>query len=302
MRLLLALAVTIAPLAWAQMINPTQNLVAFGVRETPTATTDIITVGPADCGSSRIVYWLWNQIGTQPCNNMRLWATSGDTCGTEPKSGDKEFDSVNALLISSLRQGTITLNINELPAFTAGSATPCGGATSKNIEHRVCAAVPASLQCFGLQNPQVQSASPLRIIYDVEAPNAPILGEVRSIDKGLRIGVSASSDTVQVIPFVREQGAMEFSQRSRATLGGSKELQLEGLINDTTYDVKLQAVDGAGNVSADSGLVSGTPRRVVGFWAAYRDAGGTDMGGCHSTPGLLAPLLALLALSRRRRS
>ncbi|MDX2014882.1 MAG: hypothetical protein SFW67_32095 [Myxococcaceae bacterium] len=302
MRLLLTVLLVVAPSAFSQTINPTQALVAFGVRETPTATTDIITIGPSRCGSSQIVFWLWNQVGTQPCNNMRLWATSGDSCGTEPKSGDKEYDSVNALLISSLRQGQITFNIDELPAFATG-ATPCGGSFTKNVEHRICAAVPASLQCFGLQNPQTQSASPLRIIYDVEPPPAPILSEVRGVDKGLRIPISVSSDTVEVIPFVRAQGETDFTARSRVTLGGSKELLIEGLGNDTTYDVKAQSVDGAGNVSVDSGLVSGTPRKVLGFWAAYRDAGGQDMGGCQSTPSLMVPaVLALLAFSRRRRS
>jgi hypothetical protein len=301
MRLVLALVLTASSLALGQIPNTTQNLVAFGVRETPTATTDLITIGPSSCGTSRIVFWLWNQIGTQPCNNMRLWATSGDSCGTEPKSGDKEFDSVNALLISSLRQGQLTINIDELPAFTTG-ATPCGGALTKNIEHRICASVPASLQCFGLQNPQTQSASPLRIVYDVEAPPAPIISEVRSLDRALKLNVSASSDTAEILPFVREQGAMEFQARPRVTLGGSKEVTVDGLLNGTTYDVKLQAVDGAGNISVDSELAAGTPRRVIGFWGAYRDAGGREMGGCHSTGALLAPLLALFALSRRRRS
>ncbi|MCU0700019.1 MAG: hypothetical protein MUC96_26220 [Myxococcaceae bacterium] len=300
MRFLLVMLLVLSPAAFAQTINPTQSIVAFGVRETPTATTDILTIGPSRCGTSQIVFWLWNQLGTQPCNNLRLWATSGTTCGTEPQSGDKEFDSVNALLVSSLRQGQLTINIDELPAFATGT-TPCGGSFTKNVEHRICASVPASFQCFGLQNPQTQSASPLRIIYDVEAPPAPILSDVRGVDKGLRVPISTSSDTVEVIPFVRAQGDTEFTGRPRVTLGGAKELLIEGLANGTTYEVKAQAVDGAGNVSVDSELVAGTPLKVLGFWAAYRDAGGQD-GGCQTAPGLLVPLVALLAFSRRRRS
>ena len=87
MRLLSALVLLAAPLALGQPgINPTQNLVQFGVRETPTAQTDVITIGASACGTSRIVYWVWNQFGVQPCNNMRVWATSQESCGTEPKS------------------------------------------------------------------------------------------------------------------------------------------------------------------------------------------------------------------------
>ncbi|MCA2980366.1 MAG: fibronectin type III domain-containing protein [Myxococcaceae bacterium] len=303
MRLLSALVLLAAPLALGQPgINPTQNLVQFGVRETPTAQTDVITIGASACGTSRIVYWVWNQFGVQPCNNMRVWATSQESCGTEPKSGDKEYDSVNALLVSSLRQGAITINIDELPVFAAG-ATRCGSAITKNVDHRVCAAVPASIQCFGLQNPQTQTASALRIVYDVEAPPAPVISAVGELDKGLRVSVSASSDTVEIVPLIREQGATEYSERSRVALTGSKEVVVDGLLNGTTYDVRLRAVDAAGNVSPDSEAAAGTPRRVIGFFGQYRDAGGREPGGgCQAAPALLVPLLALLAFSRRRRS
>jgi hypothetical protein len=280
----------------------------YGIRELPTSTTDQLVIGRADCGSDRVLTWIFTQRFPQPCSAMRIWATTANSCAATPATGDREFDSVPVQALSLVQQfsGSFTINIGQLPGFAAGSATPCDSAATKNVTHLICSVTQTSPNCFGAGGfpvpQQATNGSPLSIVLDVEAPNAPILSEPRSIDKGLRIAVSASSDTVGLIPFVREQGTMEFSQRSRTTLGGSKELQLEGLLNDTTYDVKVQAVDAAGNVSADSGLISGTPRRVVGFWAAYRDAGGTDMGGCHSTPGLLAPLLALLALSRRRRS
>ncbi|MBE2250378.1 MAG: hypothetical protein IAE78_12610 [Myxococcus sp.] len=286
----------VASSAFAQTTATTT--VTFGIRETPTATSDQLVIGASSCGTSRIVYWLWNQLGTQPCNNMRIWATSG-SCGNEPAAADFEYAAVNPLIITSTRAGSFTVNIDELPGFKEGTTTPCGGASTLTLEHKICAAVPASLQCFGLQTPQTVTASALRVIYDAQPPNAPIISEVLAQDKALKVAFSVSSDTAQVVPFVRPQGATDFSQRSTVSLGAGRELVIDGLLNGTTYDVKLRAIDGAGNESADSELDSGTPRRTVGFWGTYRAAGGTDTGGCSTGAGL-APLLALSWFFRRR--
>jgi hypothetical protein len=288
--------VLVATSAFAQTTGTT--LVTFGIRETPQSTTDQLIIGASSCGTSRLVYWVWNQLGTQPCNNMRIWATEG-SCGNEPAAADKEYDSVNPLLITSTRGGTITVNINELPGFKEGSATPCGGAETLTKEHKICAAVPASLQCFGLQTPQTLTASPLRIIYDAQPPSAPIVSNVVMQDKALKLEFSVSSDTTQIVPFVRMQGEADFVRRETVSLGSGRTVVVDGLLNATTYDVKLRAVDLAGNESADSDIVSGTPRRTVGFWGAYRDAGGTEAGGCSTAPALF-PLFVLGWFFRRR--
>lgn len=290
--------VLVASSASAQIPGVGMNLVTFGIRETPQSTTDQLIIGASSCGESRILYWVWNQLGTQPCNNMRLWATEG-SCGNQPADADKEYDAVTPLLVSSLRTGTFSININELPGFKEGSSTPCGGAQTLTKEHKICAAVPASLQCFGLQTPQTITASPLRIIYDAQPPSAPIISNVLLQDKALRLEFSVSSDTTQIVPFVRKQGDADFVRRSTVSLGTGRSVVVEGLLNGTTYDVMLRAVDSAANESADSEIVSGTPRRTVGFWGAYRDAGGTEAGGCSAAPALL-PLLALGWFFRRR--
>lgn len=286
----------VASSALAQTAGTTT--VTFGVRETPQSTTDQLIIGASSCGTSRLVYWVWNQLGTQPCNNMRIWATEG-SCGNEPQAADKEYDAVNPLLITTAKLGTVTVVIDELPGFKAGSSTPCGGAETLTKEHKICASVPASLQCFGLQNPQTVTASPLRIIYDAQPPSAPIISSVSLQDKALKLEFSVSSDTTAVVPFVRLQGEADFIRREAISLGTGRTAVVDGLLNGSTYDVKLRAFDLAGNESADSEIVSGTPRRTVGFWGAYREAGGTDAGGCSSAPALV-PLLALGWFFRRR--
>jgi hypothetical protein len=272
--------------------------VSFGIRETPEATDDQLVIGASACGTSRIVYWVWNQIGTQPCNNLRIWATDG-SCGNEPGAKDLEFPSVSPILINTTRQGAITVVINELPGFAAGTTTPCGAAETLTKEHRICASVPTALQC-GLQNNTFTTASPLRISYDAQPPNAPIIDSVSSQDKALKVAFTVSSDTAQVIPFSRAQGTADFRRHKTVSLGGGREVVVDELLNGTTYDLRLRAIDAAGNESADSELASGTPKRTVGFWGTYRDAGGTDTGGCTLAPVGLVPLAALLWTIRRR--
>jgi hypothetical protein len=294
MRSLVLLLVASTAVAQTTGVTP----VTFGIRETPQSTTDQLIIGASACGTSRVVYWEWNQIGTQPCGNMRIWATTG-SCSDKPGDKDVEYASINQLLIAT-RSGSFTVVIDELPGFLAGSTTPCGGASTLTLEHKICASVPASLQCFGsFQTPQTLQASPLRIIYDAQPPNAPIISAVSAQDKALKVDFSVSSDTTHVIPFVRPQGSADYARRPTISLGTGRQIIIDGLLNGTTYDVVLRAIDGAGNESADSEPSAGTPRRTVGFWGTYRDAGGTDTGGCSTGLGL-APLLALGWFFRRR--
>lgn len=286
--------------AFAQT-NPITNIVQFGIRETPTNTSDQIVIGPSSCGTQRALFWIWNQVTPQACDNLRIWATSGGECGAEPKSGDKEYDSIPFIQLTTLRSGQFTITINELPGFAAGTSTPCGSATA-NVTHRICASVRTAIQCNGFQAATAQVASPaLRLVYDVEPPNAPVISSLTAQDKALKVGYSVSSDTTELVPLVRAQGETEFRRRSAEAVSSGKELIIDSLLNGTTYEVVLRARDGAGNESVDSELNAGTPIRTIGFWGAFRDAGGTETGGCSLAPGQALGLLALTFWISRRR-
>jgi hypothetical protein len=82
-------------------------------------------------------------------------------------------------------------------------------------------------------------------------------------DKALKVAFSVSSDTTAVVPFVRPQGTTDYTQPPRGQpRRGARGRSIDGLLNATTYDVVLRAVDGAGNQSANSEPGSGTPRRT----------------------------------------
>jgi hypothetical protein len=90
-------------------------------------------------------------------------------------------------------------------------------------------------------------------------------------------------------------------------------LIIKGLFDYQTYAVAIASTDAVGNVGRLSTIECGTPQPIVGFYEAYRAAGGTaggdscamaparPIGG--STPGWLIPLagVELLSLVRRGR-
>ncbi len=280
-----------------------QTTTAFGIRETPQSTTDQLVIGASSCDSSLLLYWIWTQQFPQACGNLRIWSTDATSCGNEPGKDDKEYDPVPLPQLTTLRQGTFTIVVDGLPGFKTGSPTPCGQANITK-EHKICAVVQTSPNCFGGIGGAATTptqASPLRIIYDSQAPNAPVITAVRSQDSGLKVTYSAASDVTEVVPFVRAQGETDFARRANAGVNRNKDVTLGNLANGTTYEVFLRAVDGAGNESVDGERSTGLPVKTIGLWGLYRERGGTDTGGCQLASGLL-PLAALVFLSRRRPS
>lgn len=296
MRLVVLAALVAAPV----FAQTTTTIVTFGVRETPSSTAEEMVIGPSACGTERALFWIWQQLTPSACGSMRLWATTGE-CGDAPGTNDVEYPSVNLLLLAT-RSGSFTIKVNELPGFTGDSATPCGS-TSGNVKNRICASLPTSFQCGGFgQTTSTTRASPAFLItYDVTPPDAPVITAVAARDRALKLTFTATSDTASVIPFVRAQGETNFRELKEQQISSTtREVLVEDLLNATTYDVMLRARDGAGNTSVDSEPAAGTPVRTVGFWGAFRDAGGTGSTGCSGVPGL--PLIGIVAwvLSRRR--
>jgi hypothetical protein len=89
-----------------------------------------------------------------------------------------------------------------------------------------------------------------------------------------------------------------FSANSTAT-----STTISGLQNGTAYNVGVIAYSVGGNPSTLSQTVIATPMPGADFWEVYKDAGGTEGGGCASgAAGALALLgtASLLALRRRK--
>ncbi len=144
------------------------------------------------------------------------------------------------------------------------------------------------------------------ILFDTRPAPAPTLSSVAPGDSALIVsftpGTSGSGqgDSNQY-QAVASAGGQDY--KSTVTTS-TNPIHLNGLVNGTTYDVVVYAYSKAGNQSAASNTMSGTPEPVTDFWQAYKAAGGREQGGCGAGPaGEPSALLALLAslLARRRR-
>lgn len=275
------------------------------------STLDTYTFGAGQCADTITVQWSNTlSVSLVQCtqNPLKVWATEGE-CGDAPASGDKSYDSIPAVTVQTLRQGTFTVTLSELPGFTAsvtdgGTATPCGTpAVSKT--HKVCGNIEYAVQSgIGCGTATKLAASPLTLTYDMESPDPPTITAFAEQDKGVKVEFTADADVSTVIVEARvatDGGDGEWSQKGEAS-AANKVVFAKSLQNTVQYELRLRAIDAAGNVSEPSSAILATPIDTLGFYGTYRNLGGTDGGGCSTGTGLFFPaLMGLWALARARR-
>ena len=88
---------------------------------------------------------------------------------------------------------------------------------------------------------------------------------------------------------------------------GGGAIQLEGLENNKTYELRAYATDEANNTSEPPTTANVTPIKTYGFLELYNENGGQETGGCGAVGGGVAggAVLAVLGFwlsSRRKRS
>lgn len=288
---------TVLPrLAIVRVDDPNLDTYTFGA----SACNDTITVR----WSNTLTFTLANQCGQNP---LKLWASAGSSCPETPGTSDLRFTDVPSLTVDSIRQGQFSVKLSELPEFKAASATdagtalPCGSATPFTTPHVICGSVEYALPSgIGCANTTKMTATPLKLVYDTLAPTQPSISDYTAQDGAVRVGFSVDSDTSTVIIEVKGPTDPDWFEKGETTAAATY-IRAEGLTNNTIYDVRIRAKDAAGNISEPSALVQVTPIRTVGFWGFYKDAGGTDGGGCSTGLGLAPLLFVAFAFRRSRR-
>ncbi|MCI0573933.1 MAG: fibronectin type III domain-containing protein, partial [Myxococcaceae bacterium] len=259
-----------------------------------------LTVGPARCGEAVTVNYQVTPQGL--CDDLELWVTTASNCSGGRQSSDLLIDSLTREQFLSAPTGSRQFNLSALPSFGADAGSSCGTAGVTQT-FRVCgtSTAPGITQiCQSNENDVATRATPLELVYDAEPPDAPTITSVEPLDQELRVTVDAESN-VGVRVEQRIAGTTDWTVVR--TLGTDvRTLQITNLQNGTSYEVQAIAIDAAGNESAASGIASGTPIQTLGFWGAYKEAGGQQVGGCTATGAMLTPLgiLAVLFLRRRR--
>ncbi len=78
---------------------------------------------------------------------------------------------------------------------------------------------------------------------------------------------------------------------------GDPKARIEGLENDTVYEVVYATFDAAENRSANSPIARGTPAEVLDFAEYYHSVNGAETGGCaQGGEGPVGPLLLFVGL------
>lgn len=309
-RFLLTLGLLGALTAQAQTTAPTSTPLGVTIFAAAQPTLDTFAFGTASCHDNLLVGWTANFIGTMPCGPLHLWATTGE-CGDLNTSNDKPYADVDQLTVQSVRSGTFSISLADLPGFdTAADGGVACGAAGVELKHHICGSINTAYTCYGLGvTPQPTRARAFNVTYDTKPPSAPTLDDVSAFDHTARIAFTASSDSETVGAQVMGPNDADFVERATTSASNAsilvKDLENVGPDGGPAYQFRLVAYDLAGNQSGPSETKETTVLHTDGFWGAYRSAGGTDPAGCSSAPAsLLAPLFIALGLwaSRRRSS
>ncbi len=272
---------------------------------------DTYTFGAAQCSDTLTLTWS-NTLTTLTASciqsPLKLWSTAVECLDTGPGASDTRYEDIPFLTLVGVRQGTFTVKIAELPDFKTTTLPdggtnllPCGDAQPFTRTHKVCGVVSYALNSgLGCGTAQPQAATPLKLVYDTKPPTAPEITDYAAQDQGMRLGFKVDSDTSTVLLEVKGPTDGDYRELAEAAAENA-EVSGKGLQNNVPYLVRLRAKDAAGNVSDPSAELTITPILTLGFWGYYKNAGGTDPGGCSVGAGLMPLLFVAFAFRRARK-
>jgi hypothetical protein len=311
----LRLALLLALFAGATAFAQTPVLPQISITRVDDPSNPKYTFGAAQCNDTVTLQWvntltisLTNQCAQNP---LKLWASPGDSCPTAPAATDTIYPSIPNLTLSSVRQGSFSVKISELPAFKptasadGGTVLSCNSTMPFTQDHVICGSVDYATFSGICSTASTLAATPLQLIFDTQPPTAPVMTSATPQDQGVRATFTVDSDTTTVImevtEYVDDGGIVGDFREIAQTASTNAFIHGGGLTDNVAYLVRLRSVDGAGNVSDPSDAQTVTPILTEGFWGFYKKAGGTDPGGgCSVGEGLMPLLLAAFALRRAR--
>jgi hypothetical protein len=275
-----------------------------------------IAISQALCSTPRAI--TWTRSNAALCDTLYIWISNGDCTGT-PGADDVLLEEVSRT--STTTTGTENLTASSILTLNGS------GCDAADVERSFKLCATTRLVDTGNINGNCRSTAEsvasnnVTVRYDAKAPAVPGAPEVTGLDKALSVRVSPPADAatlrvqVQALTAGGADGGVD-PDGGVGTVGDpilsdeqstdNPVFRVEGLQNGVVYTVRAQAIDRAGNASAFSEVAQGTPVASRGFFGAYVDAGGEEMGGCGAAGGSLAGGVALavlgLWLSRRKQS
>nr|WP_240356749.1 MXAN_2561 family MXYO-CTERM-anchored protein [Myxococcus eversor] len=277
-----------------------------------TAQNNEIVVSKQTCADLRTV--TWTRTGALACSSLIFWL-SPDNCTGEPGTGDLVLGNEVPQGDTTTLSGTLQLRMSD--ALAASSPTLSCSTQAENKSYKLCASTEKQDSTLDCDDERSNIGQPtITFTLDPVAPPAPALPAVTGLDSALSVSVTVSGDAsqmkVQVVELVQggEDGgtvtAGELVVEKTQTIDNTV-FRMDGLVNGKLYGVQAIAYDKAGNPSDESPLATGSPIPSDGFFAAYREAGGQETGGCGAGGGGLAlgavvAALGFWMMSRRKLS
>lgn len=261
---------------------------------------------PASCSGRTTLSWTVPVI-VQVCDTVEFFVTETACTDNGVVAGDYDLGT-ESVATTGVRTGTKTIDFNRLPGIsgTADGGFFCGAPVEK--PWRVCAVYevnnPTGFGGFCTQRSARKDS--VTLSYDGKPPAVPTLVEAVGVERGVRVIADVGEDADLVRFGTRRTGEdVPYTFNTEiAAEAASATTRITDLENGVQYDVVAVAVDQAGNVSAESNVIQAIPTETLGFWDAYKKAGGAEQGGCTSAPGLLSAAALTLAIwiSRRKKS
>ena len=295
--------------ATASFAQTTVTLPRLAILRPDNPNVDAYTFGAGQCNDTITLTWSNTlTINLLQCiqSPLKLWSTSSE-CGDAPAGNDTRYEDIPSLTLNTLRQGSFSVKITELPDFKSSSLTdggtvlPCGSATPFTKTHKVCGVVEYAVSSgLGCGTTTRATATPLKLVYDTEPPSPPTITAYAAQDQGVQVGFTTAGDTTTVVLEAMGPSDADFRELTEVPAANevAKGTRLE---NGVAYLVRLRAKDAAGNVSLPSKELTITPIHTLGFWGFYKEAGGTEQGGCSVGAGLMPLLFAAFAFRRARK-
>lgn len=274
---------------------------SFVFRLPSDTTSTSYTYGASNCGDTITMTWVYAlPISGQPTDSFQVWSTRDSSCATSPGTNDPVLTTVNWLVVNSTKQGSFTVKLSDLPSFAADGGTTCPAPSATSLTDKLCGSMPYVLGTIG-GSTQYARATAFPLTYDTLPPAVPTIEATVSQDSAVGVTFSTNdSDTVIIKLEVKGPSDTDFREAGSAVVANTSQVRGTGLVNNETYEVRIRAVDAAGNVSDPTAAVTVTPIDTIGFFGYYAQNGGELDGGCATAPGLMTLLLAAFALRPRR--
>ncbi len=256
------------------------------------------------CDQTITLNWSYTPTFGAVCSEVTFWSTTG-TCGDARLSGDVPYQEATTTPSVTNKSGEIRIKVSELPGFVTTTlddggvavGTACG-ADNSQIKNFVCGSATGCAVFGGATPPKYHPQ--FQLIYDSKPPTAPVITSVSGTDGTALVNFTTNSDAANVQAETTEltDGGADpvvYSAESAST----GRIKVKNLTNNTTYSVRLRFIDAVGNEGPYSDPLEVTPILTYGFWGAYKQAGGTNEGGCSVSWGLMPIVAALWFMMRR---